>query len=199
MTNRPRKTPAQWREEVLGALRASRSWMSCYDLAVAVTGAPRGMQNGRQTQLVRDICGQLAADGLADRRKGDPKTLYRAKLPRIVCLCGSTRFYDEFQRANYDRTMAGDIVLSVGFYPHATAEHGHGEGIGHDSAQKAQLDELHLRKVDLADYVLVVSDESGYFGESTAREIGYAVRQGKPVEFTTAVAGTRAKTQRLLS
>lgn len=53
--------------------------------------------------------------------------------PRVVCLCGSTRFYDEFQRANYERTMAGEIVLSVGFYPHAKAEHGHGEGVGHDS------------------------------------------------------------------
>ena len=88
-------------------------------------------------------------------------------LPRIVCLCGSTRFYDQFQQANYERTMAGEIVLSVGFYPHAKAVHGHGEGVGHDSAEKTALDELHKRKIDLADYVLVVSDETGYFGEST--------------------------------
>src|SRR2546423_1826305 len=50
--------------------------------------------------------------------------------PVIVCLCGSTRFYDAFQAANYERTMAGEIVLSVGFYPHAKAVHGHGEGVG---------------------------------------------------------------------
>ena len=104
--------------------------------------------------------------------------------PRIVCLCGSTRFYDEFQRVNYERTMAGEIVLSVGFYPHAQAEHGHGEGVGHDSAEKITLDELHKRKIDLADYVLVLSDETGYFGESTRSEIEYATRTGTPVEFS---------------
>jgi len=113
-------------------------------------------------------------------------------LPRIVCLCGSTRFYDAFQAANYERTMAGEIVLSVGFYPHAKAEHGHGEGVGHDSTEKVSLDELHKRKVDLADYVFVVSDETGYFGESTRSEIEYAIKNGKPVEFANAAAKHRA-------
>ena len=103
--------------------------------------------------------------------------------PQIVCLCGSSRFYDEYQQANYDRTMAGEIVLSIGFYPHAKAEHGHGEGVGHDSTEKVALDELHKRKIDLADYVLVVSDETGYFGTSTLGEIIYANDRGKPVKF----------------
>jgi hypothetical protein len=114
-------------------------------------------------------------------------------LPPIVCLCGSTRFYDQFQQANYERTMAGEIVLSVGFYPHAKAEHGHGEGVGHDSDEKIALDELHKRKVDLADYVLVVSDESGYFGDSTASEIRYAAGHGKPVQFAVDAAARRAE------
>jgi hypothetical protein len=112
-------------------------------------------------------------------------------IPRVVCLCGSTRFYEQFQQANYERTMAGEIVLSVGFYPHAKAEHGHGEGVGHDSAQKVALDELHKRKIDLSDYVLVVSDEAGYFGESTRSEIAYALANGKPVEFAEPQAGER--------
>jgi len=112
--------------------------------------------------------------------------------PAIVCLCGSTRFYDAFQQANYDRTMAGEIVLSVGFYPHAKAEHGHGEGVGHDSGEKVALDELHKRKIDLADYVLVVSNEAGYFGDSTASEIQYAAGHGKPVRFAFATAEWRA-------
>lgn len=106
--------------------------------------------------------------------------------PKVVTLCGSTRFYDEFQQANYDETMAGNIVLSVGFYPHAKAEHGHGEGVGHDSAEKVALDELHKRKIDMADEVLVVSDASGYYGESTRSEIAYARAAGKPVRFMVA-------------
>jgi hypothetical protein len=108
--------------------------------------------------------------------------------PTIVCLCGSTRHYDEFQAANYHLTMRGEIVLSVGFYPHATSEHGHGKGVGHNSAEKTALDELHKRKIDLADYVLVVSDVSGYFGESTTSEIRYAAAHGKPVFFTQPAA-----------
>ena len=111
--------------------------------------------------------------------------------PPIVCLCGSTRFYDAFQQANYDLTMAGAIVLSVGFYPHAKTEHGHGEGVGHDSTEKLALDELHKRKIDLADEVMVVSDGTGYFGESTRSEIEYAVKLGKPVRFVRQAAKER--------
>jgi hypothetical protein len=102
--------------------------------------------------------------------------------PPVVCLCGSTRFYDQFQHATYDLTMRGEIVLSVGFYPHATAQHGHGEGVGHDSAEKTALDELHKRKIDLADYLLVLN-VGGYIGESTRSEIDYARTRGKPVRY----------------
>lgn len=102
--------------------------------------------------------------------------------PEIVVLCGSTRFYDAFQEANYDLTMAGKIVLSVGFYPHAKAEHGHGEGVGHDSAEKIALDDLHKRKIDLADYVFVLN-VGGYVGESTRSEVAYAREIGLPVDY----------------
>lgn len=102
--------------------------------------------------------------------------------PAIVCLCGSTRFYEAFQEANYRLTMNGVIVLSVGFYPHSKAEQGHGEGVGHDSTEKIALDDLHKRKIDLADYVLVLNVD-GYIGESTRSEIEYAESIGKPVEY----------------
>lgn len=77
--------------------------------------------------------------------------------------------------------MAGRIVLSVGFYPHAINEV-HGEGIGIEPWQKDALDELHLRKIDLADeiYVLNVGD---YIGDSTRREIAYAEHSGKRIRW----------------
>lgn len=111
-------------------------------------------------------------------------TVFRGDGPRpqIVCLCGSSRFYDEYQRAYYDLTMRGQIVLSIGFYPHAKAEHGHGEGVGHDSAEKVALDELHKRKIDLADWVYVLN-VGGYIGESTRSEIEYAERLSKRVRY----------------
>lgn len=103
------------------------------------------------------------------------------KPPTIVCLCGSTRFYKEFTEANYRLTMAGRIVLSVGFYPHATQEM-HGESVGITPEQKEALDQLHLRKIDLADEILVLNVD-GYIGESTAREIDYAEKLDKPVRY----------------
>lgn len=130
--------------------------------------------------LVRDFGGpprEASGAGSLERAR-----VHREHRPTIVCLCGSTRFYDEFQRANYDLTMRGEIVLSVGFYPHAKAEHGHGEGVGHDSDEKVALDELHKRKIDLADYVYVLNVD-GYIGDSTRSEIAYATERGKPVQY----------------
>ena len=96
--------------------------------------------------------------------------------PEIVCLCGSTRFRDELVTANRDLTLAGVIVLAPGIFTGAT-----GEPI--TAEQKSALGELHLRKIDLADRVLVVNP-GGYLGESTSREIAYARATGKPVAFS---------------
>ena len=118
-------------------------------------------------------------------------------LPRIVCLCGSTRYGDAFAAANLERTLAGEIVLSIGCNMRDDDVFA-----GRDEAELAQikagLDELHKRKIDLADYCLVVSDETGYFGESTRGEIAYAVAQGKPVRFAVAAAERRAREAGLL-
>ncbi|WP_454301731.1 hypothetical protein [Salana multivorans] len=102
--------------------------------------------------------------------------------PVIVCLCGSSRFYEEFQRAGYDLTMAGEIVLSIGLPPPAHARSYSGEGVAQGSEEKVALDELHKRKIDLADYVYVL-DVDGYIGESTRSEIAYAAEHGIPVRY----------------
>lgn len=101
--------------------------------------------------------------------------------PTIVCLCGSTRFYEAFQSANYEETMAGRIVLSVGFYPHRIAQV-HGEDVGCTLEQKIALDELHMRKIDLADEILVLNVD-GYIGASTKREVAYAQAMGKRIRW----------------
>jgi len=106
--------------------------------------------------------------------------------PKIVCLCGSTKFYKEFQIANFRETMKGHIVLSVGFYTHAQ-EHEwqvkeHNQIIGITLEDKIKLDELHKRKIDLADEILVIN-VGGYIGESTKSEIDYAIAHRKPVRW----------------
>lgn len=101
-----------------------------------------------------------------------------ATRPKIVCLCGSTRFWREFQRASLAETLAGHIVLSV---EPTDASHQH-DSVEADKALKARLDELHLRKIDLADEVLVLN-VGGYVGESTAREVAYAWSRGKTLRW----------------
>lgn len=98
--------------------------------------------------------------------------------PQIVCLCGSTRFMDAFHAAGWQLTLDGCIVLSVGVCKHAE-DHG-GEALGQDVADR--LDELHLRKIDLADQVMILN-VGGYIGESTRRELEYARRHGKHIRF----------------
>ena len=76
------------------------------------------------------------------------------------------------REANRELTLSGIIVLAPGEMSGSVTED-----------QKAVLDALHLRKIDLADRILVVNP-GGYIGESTSREIAYARAAGKPVSFT---------------
>ena len=90
----------------------------------------------------------------------------------VVCLCGSTRFRAEIVEANRLLTLEGHIVLAPGVFGHD------GDPITDD--EKAKLDALHLRKIDMAEQVIVIAP-GGYIGESTRREIVYAESTGKPV------------------
>jgi hypothetical protein len=105
----------------------------------------------------------------------------------IVTLCGSTRFYKAFQEANYRETMAGRIVLSVGFYPDAS-EDAHGEARGCTPEQKAELDLLHFDKITMSDEILVLNVD-GYVGESTRNEIALAVLLNKELRWLDEVRG----------
>ncbi len=127
-----------------------------------------------------------------------PKTRHRASLPAegckpvideievsavkptIICLCGSTRFYRAFDDWNYRFTLAGYIVLSIGCNTKSD------RGLGITEEQKAQLDALHKRKIDLADEVFVL-DVGGYIGESTRSEIEYAKAHGKKLWYVSEV------------
>lgn len=99
--------------------------------------------------------------------------------PEIVCLCGSTRFIDAFREHNLRLTLEGKIVLSIGCDTKSD------QGLGLDAAAKERLDALHLRKIDLADRVLVLN-VGDYIGESTQREIAYALAHGKPIDYLEA-------------
>lgn len=108
----------------------------------------------------------------------------------IVCVCGSTRFRDEIATARAKLTLSGEIVVG----PEVLVRSDPAYVDLHDSDQKVMLDELHLRKIDLAQYVYVVNP-GGYIGDSTRREIEYALRNGKPVQYLDAPADVEIRRQ----
>jgi len=79
-----------------------------------------------------------------------------------------------FAAANLRETLAGRIVLSIG----STTTSDEELGLSRDVKQR--LDELHLRKIDLADEMFVLN-VGGYIGESTGNELAYALAMKKPV------------------
>lgn len=99
--------------------------------------------------------------------------------PPVVCLCGSTRFVDEFNDQRVKLTYDGQIVLSIEI---VTTQTRADDPQHADPELKARLDQLHLRKIDLADYILVLN-VGGYIGSSTQAEIRYAHATGKPVHY----------------
>lgn len=108
-------------------------------------------------------------------QKRAPKIELVTNRPEIVCICGSARFVSEMRAASWELSCSGVIVVA----PSETDE-------APTPEQKAVLDDLHLRKIDLADRVLIINPD-GYVGESTRREIAYAQSAGKPVTFTDLV------------
>ncbi len=95
--------------------------------------------------------------------------------PTIVCLCGSARFMEQFQKSNLEETMAGRIVLSIGAGSRSDDAAVLGE-------QKISHDELHKRKIDLCDEILVLNC-FGYIGKSTRSEIDYAKKMQKRIRY----------------
>lgn len=98
----------------------------------------------------------------------------------VITLCGSTRFKDEFIREQKRLTLEGNIVISVGLFGHAGDDEARAENT------KAMLDDMHKRKIDMADEIFVIN-KGGYIGSSTRSEIDYAIATGKKVNYMEAV------------
>lgn len=101
----------------------------------------------------------------------------------VVTLCGSTRFKDEFMEAQKRLTLEGNIVISVGLFGHSGDEEvWENMDEGTLTKTKEMLDDMHKRKIDMADSIYVIN-VGGYIGESTKSEIAYAKAHGKEVRY----------------
>ena len=95
---------------------------------------------------------------------------------KVITLCGSTRFKDAFMEVQIRLTLEGNIVISVGLFGHSGDKEVWTEGT------KEMLDDMHKRKIDMADEILVIN-VGGYIGSSTRSEIDYAIMKGKNVRY----------------
>ncbi len=102
---------------------------------------------------------------------------------KVITLCGSTRFKEEFMEVQRDLTLKGNIVISVGFFGHSKDAQVWDEMDEETKTKtKTMLDDIHKRKIDMADEIFVIN-VGGYIGSSTKSEIEYANLTGKKVNY----------------
>ncbi len=102
---------------------------------------------------------------------------------KVITLCGSTRFKDEFLRVQKELTLKGNIVISVGLFGYSgDSEVWENMDEGTLTKTKEMLDDMHKRKIDMADEIFVIN-VGGYIGDSTKSEIEYAKAHGKKVNY----------------
>ncbi len=94
----------------------------------------------------------------------------------VITLCGSTRFKEQYLEAQKRLTLEGNIIISVGLFGHSGDDETWEPGI------KEMLDNMHKRKIDMADAIYVINVD-GYIGDSTRSEIEYAKAHGKQVMY----------------
>ena len=95
---------------------------------------------------------------------------------KVITLCGSTKFKDEFLQVQKDLTLKGNIVISVGLFGHS------GDNEVWTEGTKEMLDDMHKRKIDMSDEIFVIN-VNGYIGESTKSEIEYALKTNKKINY----------------
>ena len=93
---------------------------------------------------------------------------------KVITICGSTRFKEQFLEAQKRLTLEGNIVISVGLFGHS------GDAEVWTAGTKEMLEDMHKRKIDMADAIYVIN-VGGYIGSSTRSEIEYAIKNGKEV------------------
>ncbi len=104
--------------------------------------------------------------------------------PKIVVMCGSSRFCDIMAVAKW-LIERDELAITMGlhllpvWYPDCPDHH-----LAEHECCNLAMDELHLRKIDLADEVFVVNFD-GYIGDSTKREISYAESKSVKVRYFT--------------
>jgi hypothetical protein len=110
---------------------------------------------------------------------------------KVATICGSMRFYEHMLVVAERLTLEGWMVLMPFVRKNPSMDRGNLELQSNIQASLTRegaslegfLDDMHKRKIDLSRVIHVVSDESGYIGESTRSEIEYAAQHDKRVVY----------------
>lgn len=94
---------------------------------------------------------------------------------KVITLCGSTKFKEQFEKVNTYLTLQGNIVISLGFFEQS-------EGIELTQEQAELFEKIHYEKINMSDEIFVI-DVNGYIGNSTKKEIEYAKQHGKSIRY----------------
>lgn len=95
---------------------------------------------------------------------------------KIITLCGSSKFKNEFLEVAKKLTLEGNIILSLNIFGHSGDNEVWNEGI------KKMLDDMHKRRIDLSDEIFVIN-KNKYIGDSTKNEIEYAIKTNKKINY----------------
>lgn len=81
---------------------------------------------------------------------------------KVITLCGSIKFKDEFLKVQQQLTLQGNIVINVDFLDNSP------NPIVITPKIKAMLDGMHKQRIDMADEIFVIN-KGGYIGSSTKK------------------------------
>lgn len=101
---------------------------------------------------------------------------YFLKGSGMATLCGSTRFEAQAFKCHKDLTLVGWTVLMCGFWVH-----GMHKGEIFTAEQMLQVKQLHFHKLLESDVAIIVTDHTGYTGESTQEEWAFCKARNIPV------------------
>ena len=91
---------------------------------------------------------------------------------KVITLCGSVKFKEDFLAVQKKLTFQGNIVLTPNFLELGDLT----------NDIKQMLDDMHKRKIDMSDEIFVIN-KNGYIGSSTKSEIEYATKNNKKINY----------------
>lgn len=97
---------------------------------------------------------------------------------KIITICGSMRYAKEMMKISEELELKKGYAVIQCVY--------NVDGLRYEGIDSSILDKIHRKKIDISDAIYVVNID-GYIGNSTKKEIEYAINNGKEVIYHEAI------------